>query len=111
MSEPRSRFPKGTGQPKADGRGGIPSPGWHNTHIRKPVEGGRPTIVSKPGTTTPWVDPDDASELTEAWFAKAELHEGEKPVNRGGRPRGSDKEQIALRVDKDVLARFRAMGA
>ena len=67
--------------------------------------------VSNPDTRTPWVDSDDAPELTEAWFAKAVLHEGEKPVNRGGRPRGSDKEQIALRVDKDALARFRAMGA
>lgn len=29
---------------------------------------------------------------------------------RGGRPRGSNKEQVALRIDKDVLDRFRADG-
>lgn len=29
---------------------------------------------------------------------------------RGGRPRGSTKEQVSLRVDKDVLDRFRANG-
>jgi uncharacterized protein (DUF4415 family) len=29
---------------------------------------------------------------------------------KGGRPRGSNKEQVALRIDKDVLARFRATG-
>ena len=28
----------------------------------------------------------------------------------GGRPRGSDKEQVSLRLDKDILARFRADG-
>ena len=30
--------------------------------------------------------------------------------NRGGRPRGSNKEQVSLRIDSDVLARFRAAG-
>lgn len=30
--------------------------------------------------------------------------------SKGGRPRGSDKEQVSLRIDKDVLARFRADG-
>ena len=29
---------------------------------------------------------------------------------KGGRPVGSTKEQVALRIDKDVLARFRAGG-
>ena len=29
---------------------------------------------------------------------------------KGGRPAGSNKEQVALRIDKDVLARFRATG-
>ncbi|MHC9419788.1 BrnA antitoxin family protein [Sphingomonas citri] len=30
---------------------------------------------------------------------------------RVGRPAGSNKEQVALRIDKDVLARWRASGA
>lgn len=30
--------------------------------------------------------------------------------NRGGRPRGSTKEQVSLRIDRDILARFRAGG-
>ena len=33
------------------------------------------------------------------------------PKTRVGRPRGSDKEQVSLRIDKEVLARFRAGGA
>ena len=67
--------------------------------------------MSKPDTKTPWVDPDDAPELEEAWFADAQLHDGEKPVNKGGRPRGSDKEMVTLRLDKAALAHFRAQGA
>ena len=60
---------------------------------------------------TNWVDPDDAPELTEEWFASATLMHGEKVVRRGGRPRGSDKEQVTLRIDKAVLTHFRASGA
>jgi len=66
--------------------------------------------VSSSDLTKLWIDPDDAPELTEDWFAKAALMEGEKVVRRGGRPRGSDKEQVTLRLDKVVLAHFRATG-
>jgi uncharacterized protein (DUF4415 family) len=66
--------------------------------------------VSSSDLTKPWIDLDDAPELTEDWFAKAALMEGEKVVSRGGRPRGSDKEQVTLRLDKVVLAHFRATG-
>ncbi len=58
----------------------------------------------------------DNPEWTDADFAKA------KPLSafpaleaalkgKGGRPRGCSKEQVALRVDKDVLERFRSGGA
>lgn len=67
--------------------------------------------MNKLDTGTPWADPNDAPELTEEWFAKAVLHEGEKPVNRGGRPRGSDKQSVTLRLDRDVIERFKAGGA
>lgn len=69
-----------------------------------------------------WTDPDDAPEWTDEMFDRAELsigdtvvrpatgiltREGVRPV---GRPRGSDKSQVALRIDNDVLAAFRAGG-
>ena len=66
--------------------------------------------MSSSDLTKPWIDPEDAPELTEDWFAKAALMEGEKVVRRSGRPRGSDKEQVTLRLDKAVLAHFRATG-
>ena len=51
------------------------------------------------------VDEDDRP-LTDA-----ELKAGlEVPLRKRGRPTGSDKTQIALRVDNDTLAAFRATG-
>ena len=69
--------------------------------------------VSKPDTKTVWVDPDDAPELTDEWFETADLKVGETVVRRGrprGRPKGSSKQQVAIRLDQDVIARFKAGG-
>lgn len=61
-------------------------------------------------TIEPWVDPDDAAELGPEWFAKATVKIDGIPANKGGRPAGSSKEQVSLRIDRDVLERFRAGG-
>ena len=61
---------------------------------------------------------DDNPEWSEEDFARARPADEVLPAtvvaalvkNKGGRPRGSAKEQIALRVDRDVLERFRAGG-
>jgi len=57
------------------------------------------------------LDPaDDAPELTEEWFARADLYKGGKLVRRG-RPLGSGtKELVSLRLDKKALAAFKATG-
>ena len=53
----------------------------------------------------------DAPEPTGAWFAKAALYQGEKLVRRGGRPKkAAPKQAVNVRLDPDVLARFRADG-
>jgi uncharacterized protein (DUF4415 family) len=53
---------------------------------------------------------DDAPELTKAWFATADLHDGARLVRRG-RPKGSgSKELVSLRLDKEALATLRATG-
>jgi len=58
-----------------------------------------------------WTDPDEAPELTADWFAKADLYEGDKLIRRGGRPKkAAPKEAVNIRLDPDVLARFRAGG-
>ncbi len=56
-----------------------------------------------------WVDPDDAPELTDEWFDKATLMIGRKVIRRG-RPAGSAKRLVSLRIDEVVLDRFRADG-
>jgi len=59
-----------------------------------------------------WTDPDDAPELTEAFFADAEFYKGDTFVRRGpGRPAsGNAKEHVSLRLDRDVLAKLREGG-
>ena len=60
-------------------------------------------------TESSWVDPDDAPELDDDWFDRAEIRIGEKVIRRG-RPPGSAKAQVSLRLDQDVIAAFRAQG-
>jgi len=62
-------------------------------------------------TIEPWVDPDDFPEISSAQFDAATVKVAGKVVNRGGRPKGSDKEKVTIRLDRDVLDHFRAGGA
>jgi len=56
-------------------------------------------------------DPDAAPELTEELLERAEFFEGDRFVRRVGRPQGSGaKELVTLRIDREVLAHFRATG-
>jgi uncharacterized protein (DUF4415 family) len=61
---------------------------------------------------TKWQDPDEAPELTEEFFANAEVFEGNRFIRRGpGRPKtGAAKEQISVRLDPDVIAKLREAG-
>lgn len=58
----------------------------------------------------PWTDPDDAPELTEAFFARADVFEGPKLVRRGRPPSAAPKRQVTLRLDADVLTGLRRTG-
>jgi uncharacterized protein (DUF4415 family) len=74
-------------------------------------------------TQTAWVDPDDAPELTDELLDIAQFSIGGKVIRPAtgylgpngvvrGRPpeRGVAKTQVTLRLDPDVLDRFRADG-
>ena len=65
--------------------------------------------ASKTDTESAWIDPDDAPELTDEWFDKADFMIGDVVIRRG-RPPGESKAHVSLRIDKDVLAKFRADG-
>lgn len=65
---------------------------------------------NKHALQTPWVDPDDAPELTDEWFEQADLYKGNTLLRRG-RPDGTaNKSQVTLRLDKDVLTAFKETG-
>jgi uncharacterized protein (DUF4415 family) len=58
---------------------------------------------------TDWVDPDDAPELTDKFFERADEYAGGVLVRRG-RPVGSQKMSITTRLDRDIVEVFRASG-
>ena len=65
----------------------------------------------KQDTGSTWIDPDDAPELTDEWFAGADYYRAGKLVRRGGRPmKAEPKEAVSIRLDPDVVAHFRAGG-
>jgi uncharacterized protein (DUF4415 family) len=57
-----------------------------------------------------WSDPDDAPELTEEYFERADLYRGDKLVRRGRPPSANPKKATKLRLDADVVEHFRATG-
>ena len=66
--------------------------------------------VNKTTTESSWVDPDDAPELTREWFGRADQYENGRLVKRGRPPAENPKKAISLRVDADVLDRFKSDG-
>lgn len=73
---------------------------------------------SKPDIEEHWIDPDDAPEWTDEHFRHAQLSIGGKVVReaigtwtRPGRPVSENpKKQVTLRLDPDVVEKFRATG-
>jgi uncharacterized protein (DUF4415 family) len=66
--------------------------------------------AKKPVTPSTWVDPDDAPELTNGFFERADLYEGKKLIRRGRPAALAPKQAVKLRLDPDVLAALRATG-
>ncbi|NGZ29124.1 MAG: BrnA antitoxin family protein [Magnetococcales bacterium] len=65
---------------------------------------------NEPSMATEWVDPDDAPELTDAFFEEADEYIGDKLIRRG-RPAGSGKKvSTTVRFDSEVITAFRASG-
>ena len=64
----------------------------------------------KQNTDTTWIDPDDAPELDDEFFERADEYQGDRLVKRG-RPVGSgNKISTAVSFDSDVIGAFRAGG-
>jgi uncharacterized protein (DUF4415 family) len=52
----------------------------------------------------------DIPELTDEWFETAVRHIGGVPIPRGRPKSANPKEHVNMRLDRDVLAHFRAGG-
>ena len=61
-------------------------------------------------TDANWSDPDDAPKLTAGWAAGADAYQGKTLVRRGRPPLETTKQHVSLRLDPDVIARFKADG-
>ncbi len=53
---------------------------------------------------------EDIPELTDEWFDQADLYHGDKLIRRGRPPLDNPKKLISLRIDPDIIERFRATG-
>ncbi|WP_152044696.1 BrnA antitoxin family protein [Aureimonas psammosilenae] len=53
---------------------------------------------------------DDAPELDDEWFARADVHENGRLISRGRPPVEHPKQRVTLRLDGDVVAALRASG-
>ncbi len=61
-------------------------------------------------TSTVWIDPDDAPELTDELFEVADEYVGERLVRRGRPPKAEPKRPVSIRLSSEVLGYFRATG-
>lgn len=66
--------------------------------------------AKKRSTTVTWSDPDDAPELTEAFFKHADEYDGSTLKPRGRPKAVTTKEPIKIRLDADVVAALRESG-
>lgn len=74
--------------------------------------------TKKQPTTSTWVDPDDAPAWTPEVFARAEHRKGNEIIREAtgtltkrGRPKlDQPKKLVSLRLDQEVLDRFRESG-
>ena len=57
-----------------------------------------------------WVDPDDAPELSDEYFERADVYRGDQLVRRGRPKLERPKQAVKLRLDQDVLDHFRSTG-
>ncbi len=66
--------------------------------------------VNKQSSDTTWFDPDDALELTDAFFREADLFVGDKLIRRGRPKAVSKKLALTVRYDSEVIEAFKATG-
>lgn len=66
--------------------------------------------ASKQATPAEWIDPDDAPELTDDFFERADEYVNDKLIRRGRPKAESPKLALTIRYDADVIDAFKATG-
>lgn len=66
--------------------------------------------TNKHATPTEWIDADDAPELTDEFFQRADEYVGDKLVRRGRPRKDSPKVALTVRYDAEVVEAFKATG-
>ena len=66
--------------------------------------------ANKHATRTEWIDADDAPELTDEFFERADEYVGDKLVRRGRPGTASPKVALTVRYDAEVVEAFKATG-
>ncbi|MBB1074713.1 BrnA antitoxin family protein [Rhodoferax sp. 4810] len=61
-------------------------------------------------TATDWIDPDDAPELTDDFFAQADEYIGNQLIRRGCTQTENTTQALTIAYDNDVIAAFKATG-
>lgn len=66
---------------------------------------------SKKNLKPEWVDPDDAPDLSQGdWFERADLYHGDTLIQRGRPKMETPKISTTIRLDADIIEKFRAQG-
>lgn len=66
--------------------------------------------ANKRVTHTEWIDPDDAPELTDEFFERADEYVGDRLIRRGRPKAARPKLALTVRYDAEVVEAFRATG-
>lgn len=66
--------------------------------------------ANKRATPTAWADPDDAPELDDVFFDRADEFQGETLVRRGRPPAAEKKVLLSVRYSAEVVRYFKATG-
>ena len=66
--------------------------------------------ANKHATRTEWIDPDDAPELTDVFFERADEFIGNQLVRRGRHAGANRKLSVRIQCDADIVAAFKSAG-
>lgn len=67
-------------------------------------------MTNEKSTDASWSDPDDAPKLTQAWADGADVYQGKTLIRRGRPKLEQTKRHVSLRLDPDVVEKFKAAG-